>query len=296
MGTAESDPEAQSENAAFRQGLQDLGWTDGRDVQIAYRWAAGNVDRMRTYARELMALQPDAVLAVTTPVVAALLRETHTIPIVFVRVSDPVGSGFVPNLANPGGNVTGFTNFEPSIAGKWLELLKEIAPRVAHVTVLFNPATAPGGGLYFLRLVEAAAPSFAVKVRAGRVHDVAEIERVVAAVADDPNGGLISLPDIFLAVHRKLTIELTARYRVPTIYQYRYFTASGGLISYGPDVTDQYARAAAYVDRILKGAKPSDLPVQAPVKFELAINLKTAKTIGLDVPPMLLARADKVIE
>jgi putative ABC transport system substrate-binding protein len=295
MGTAEGDPEAQSEIAAFRQEFQKLGWT-GRNVQMAYRWAAGDADQMRTFARELVGPQPDAVLAVTTPAVAALLRETRTIPIVFVRVSDPVGSGFVPNLANPGGNVTGFTNFEPSIAGKWLELLKEIAPRVARVTLLFNPATAPGGGMHFMRLVEAAAPSFAVEVSAGRVHDVADIERVVAAVAREPNGGLVSLPDIFVTVHRELTIELTARYRVPTVYQYRYFVARGGLMSYGPDVIDQYARAALYVDRILKGAKPADLPVQAPVKFELTINLKTAKALGLTIPESFLPRADEVID
>jgi putative ABC transport system substrate-binding protein len=294
-GTAESDPEGQSEIAAFRKGLQDFGWTDSRNVHIAYRWAAGDADRMRTFARELLALRPDAVLAVTTPAVAALLRETRTIPIVFIRVSDPVASGFVANLANPGGNVTGFTNFEISIAGKWLELLKEIAPRVTRVTVMFNPATAPYGS-YFFRLVEAAAPSFAMEVSAGHVHDVAEIERVVAAVARDPNGGLINLPDIFLAVHREVTIGLTARYRVPTIYQYRYFVTSGGLISYGPDVIDQYRRAAWYVDRILKGAKPADLPVQAPVKFELAINLQTAKALGLRVPWFLQQRADEVIE
>ena len=295
-GTAESDPEGQSEVAAFRDGLKDLGWAGGRNVQMAYRWAAGDADRMRIFARELVALQPDAVLAITTPVVAALLRETRTVPIVFVRVSDPVARGFVPNLANPGGNVTGFTNFETSIAGKWLELLKEIAPRITRVTVMFNPATAPGGGSYFLRLLEAAAPSFAVEVSAGRVHDVAEIEHVVAAAARDPNGGLINMPDIFLAVHRELTIELTARYRVPTIYQYRYFVTSGGLISYGPDVIDQHRRAASYVDRILKGAKPADLPVQAPVKFELVINLKTAKALGLDVPLHLQQRADEVVE
>jgi putative ABC transport system substrate-binding protein len=295
MGPAESDPEGQSEIVAFRQGLQKLGWT-GRNVRIAYRWAAGDADRMRTFASELIALKPDAVLAVTTPAVAALLGETRSIPIVFVRVADPIRSGFVNSLAHPGGNVSGFSNFESSLAGKWLQLLKEIAPRVARVTVMFNPVTAPSGGLDFLRLVEAAAPSLAVEVSAARVHDVAEIERVVAAVAREPNGGLINLPDIFLVVHRELIIELTARYRVPTVYQYRYFTASGGLMSYGPDVIDQYAQAASYVDRILKGEKPADLPVQAPTKYELVVNLKTAKALGLDVPPLLQQRADEVIE
>ena len=296
MGPAENDPEAQSEITAFRRALQDLGWTGDRNVRIAYRWAAGDSDRMRTFAKELVALQPDVILAANTPVVAALLRETRTIPIVFVRVADPIGDGFVPNLARPSGNVTGFAFFEPSLLTKWLGLLKEITPRITRVTAMFNPATAPSGGLHFLRLAEAAAPSLAVELDAGPVHDVAEIERVVAAVAREPNGGLINLPDVFLNVHRELIIELTTRYRVPAIYQYRYFVTGGGLISYGPDVIDQYVRAASYVDRILKGEKPADLPVQAPTKYELVINLKTAKALGLDVPPMLLGRADEVIE
>ena len=295
MGPAESDPEAQSEVAAFRQGLQKLGWT-GRSIRIAYRWAAGDANRMRTLARELVALQPDAIFAVTTPAVAALLGETRTIPIVFARVGDPVGSGFVSNLAKPDGNVTGFSNFEPSLAGKWLQLLKEIVPGVARVTLMFNPVTTPGGGSDFLRFTEAAASSIGIEVKAARVHDVAEIERAIVAVAGEANGGLINLPDVFLVVHRELTVELTARHRVPTIYQYRYFASSGGLMSYGPDVIDQYTRAAEYIDRILKGAKPADLPVQAPTKYELVINLRTAKALGLDVPPMLLARADEVIE
>jgi putative ABC transport system substrate-binding protein len=295
MGPAESDPEAQSEVAAFRQGLQKLGWT-GRNVRIAYRWAAGDANRMRTLARELVALQPDAIFAVTTPAVAALLGETRTVPIVFVRVSDPVGSGLVGSLAKPDGNVTGFMNFEPSLAGKWLQLLKEIVPGVARVTLMFNPATAPSGGSDFLRFAEAAASSMGIEVTAARVHDVAEIERVIAAVAAEANGGLINLPDIFLAVHRALTIELTARHRVPTIYQYRYFASSGGLMSYGPDVIDQYGRAAEYIDRLLKGAKPADLPVQVPTKYEMVINLKTAKALGLNVPLHLQQLADEVIE
>jgi ABC-type uncharacterized transport system substrate-binding protein len=296
MGPAESDPEGQSEITAFRRGLQNLGWTGGRDVRIAYRWAGGDTDRMQTFAKELMALQPDVILAATSPVVAALLRESSTVPIVFVRVADPIDSGFVSNLARPGGNVTGFAFFEPSLLTKWLGLLKEIAPGIAGVTAMFNPATAPGGGLHFLRLAEAAAPSIAVELKAGPVHDVAEIERVIAALAQAPAGGLMPLPDIFLNVHRELIIELSTRYRVPTIYQYRYFATGGGLVSYGPDVVDQYVRAASYVDRILKGEKPADLPVQAPTKYELVINLKTAKALGLEVPPTLLARADEVIE
>jgi putative ABC transport system substrate-binding protein len=293
MGPAESDPQGQSEMTAFRQGLQVLGWT-GRNVRIAYRWADGDVNRMRTFARELIALQPDAILAVTTPVLAALVDETRTVPIVFVRVSDPLG--FVDSLAKPSGNVTGFSNFQPSLAGKWIQLLKEIAPPIVRVTIMFNPATTPNGGLDFLRFAETAAPSAGVQVSAARVNDAADIERVIAAVAREGNGGVINLPDVFLVVHRKLTIELTARHRVPTLYQYRYFVTSGGLISYGTDVLDQYIKAADYMDRILKGAKLSDLPVQNPTKYELVINLKTAETLGLTIPPALLARADEVIE
>ena len=243
-----------------------------------------------------MALRPDVVLATTTPVVAALLRESRSVPIVFLRVSDPVDSGFVHNLPTPGGNVTGFANFEPSLATKWLGLLKEIAPHITRATAMFDPATAPGGGSHFLRLAEAAAPSLAVELNAGPVHDVAEIERVVADVAREPNGGLMTLPDVFLNVHRELIVELTTRYRMPANYTYRYFVTGGGLISYGPDVIDQYVRAASYVDRILKGEKPADIPVQAPTKYELVINLKRAEALGLKVSPTLLSRADEVIE
>jgi putative tryptophan/tyrosine transport system substrate-binding protein len=295
LGPAENDPEAQSEIAAFRQGLQKLGWT-GRNVRIAYRWAAGDANRMQTAARELVALQPDAILAVTTPAVAALLGETRTVPIVFARVSDPVASGFVRNLAKPDGSVTGFTNFEPSLAGKWLQLLKDVVPSIARVTLMFNPATAPGGGSDFVRFAEAAASSMGIEVKTARVHDVAEIERAIAAVAGDANGGLINLPDVFLIAHREMTIELTARHRVPTIYQYRYFASSGGLMSYGIDVIDQYTRAAEYIDRILKGAEPANLPVQSPTKYELVINLKTAKALGLEIPRDLLLVADEVTE
>jgi ABC-type uncharacterized transport system substrate-binding protein len=296
MGPAETDPEGQSEITAFRRGLQSLGWTGGRDVRISYRWAGGDTDRMQTFAKELMALQPDVILATTTPVVAALLRESRTVPVVFVRVADPINSGFVSNWARPGGNVTGFAFFEPSLLTKWLGLLKEIAPGIARVTAMFNPATTSGAGLNFLRLAEAAAPSTAVELQAGPVHDVVEIERVIAALAQAPGGGLMLLPDIFLNVHRELIIELTARYRVPALYYYRYFATGGGLVSYGPDVVDQYVRAASYVDRILKGEKAAELPVQAPTKYELVTNLKTAKSLGLDVPQSLLARADEVIE
>jgi putative ABC transport system substrate-binding protein len=295
MGPAENDPEAQSEIAAFRQGLQKLGWT-GRNVRIAYRWAAGDANRMQTAARELVALQPDVILAVATPAVTALLGETRTIPIVFARVADPVASGFVHNLAKPDGNATGFSNLEPPLAGKWLQLLKDVVPSIARVTLMFNPATAPGGGSGYLRFAEAAASSMGIEVKTALVHDVAEIERAIVAVAGNANGGLINLPDVFLVTHRELTIELTARHRVPTIYQYRYFVSSGGLMSYGIDVIDQYTKAAEYIDRILKGAKPADLPVQGPTKYELVINLKTAKALGLEIPRDLLLVADEVIE
>jgi putative tryptophan/tyrosine transport system substrate-binding protein len=295
-GNAENDPQAQAEIAVFRQGLQRLGWTGG-NVRIAYRWGDGDANRMRTFARELIALQPDAVLAVTTPAVRALVDETRTVPIVFVRVADPVGDGFLDTIARPKGNVTGFSAIQPSIAGKWLQLLKEIAPNVTLVNVMFNPTTAPfRGGLDFFRVTEAAAQSVGVKVNATPVHDVAEIERVIAAMAEDSKGGLICVPDVFLNVHRDLIIELTARYRVPAVYLFRYFVASGGLISYGNVALDQFAQAAEYIDRILKSAKLTDLPVQAPTKYELVINLNTAKALGLTVSQTLLARADEVIE
>ena len=293
---AESDAEAQAQVTAFREGLQQLGWTAGRNVQFEYRWTAGEVGRIRTFAKELVELQPDVILARTTPVTAALLQETRTIPIAFVVVSDPIGEGFVASLARPGGNVTGFTNVEASLGGKWLELLKGIAPRVDRVAVMFNPKTAPGGGLYYLRLVEDAAESIAVKVIAAPVQDAAEIERAIDTFTREPNGSLLVLPDVTAAVHRELIIALAARHRLPAVYNNRYYVTSGGLVSYGVDLVDLYRRAAAYVDRILKGAKPSDLPIQAPTKFELVFNLKAAKAIGLTIPVPFLLRADEVIE
>src|SRR5262249_8094675 len=251
----------------------------------------------RTAARELITLHPDAVLAVTTPAVRALAEESSTIPVVYVRVADPFGDGFVDSAAKPTGNVTGFSSLELSIAGKWLQLLKEIAPGVARATFMFNPATSPyKGGSDFLRVTEAAGLSLGVKVSAAPIHDVADIDRVIAASASEGNGGLISAPDIFLVAHRDVTIKLAAHYRVPTIYQSRYFAADGGLISYASDVFDQYARAAEYIDRTLKGTKPADLPAPAPTKYELVINLKTAKALGLDVPLHLQQLADEVIE
>ena len=292
---AESDPVAQVRVVAFRDKLQKLGWTEGRNIRIDYRWAAGDREAMQRFAKELVALQPDLIFSVNTPTTAALLQQTHTIPIVFAVVTDPVGSGFVASLPRPGGNATGFTLMEPTMAGKWLELLKEIAPRAARVAFLFNPATAPYAD-YYLNPFRAAAASFAVEAIAAPVHDTSELESVVAAQAREPNGGLIAMPDSFTTAHRVEITSLAVRYHLPAVYPYRYFTEVGGLLSYGSDQLDDYLRAASYVDRILKGAKPSGLPVQAPVKFELTINLKTAKALGLTLPPTLLARADEVIE
>ncbi len=296
MGYAESDREGQAFVAAFREGLQKLGWTEGRNIRIETRWAApADAESRQRFAKELVALQPDLIFSNNTPTTAALLRHTRTIPIVFASVSDPVGSGFVASFARPGGNVTGFTNIEPTMAGKWLELLKEIAPRVARVAFLFNPESAPYTDNY-LKPFKAAAASFAVEAIAAPVRSTSELESVVAALAREPNGGLVLVTDSFLTAHRAEITSLAARYRLPAVYPYRFFTEVGGLLSYGNDQPDSYRRAATYVDRILKGAKPSELPVQAPVKFELVINLKTAKALGLDVPFQLQQRADEVIE
>jgi putative ABC transport system substrate-binding protein len=273
--------------------LQQLGWTVGRNLQIDYRWGAGDADRGRRYAAELVALVPDVILAGGGSVVGPLLQVARNVPIVFVNAVDPVGAGFVDSLAQPGGHVTGFTLFEYSISAKWLELLKEIAPRVTRAAVIRNEAF-PGGNAQFA-VIQAAAPSFGVEVRPVGVHDAPEIERAVTAFARSSNGGLI-VTAVPLAVHRELIVALAARHRLPAVYSFRYYATSGGLISYGPDTTDPYRRAAGYVDRILKGEKPADLPVQAPTKYELVINLKTAKALGLDVPPTLLARSDEVIE
>ena len=296
MAYAESDREGQACVAAFREGLQKLGWAEGRNIRIDTRWATpGDAEAMQRFAKELVALQPDLILSQSTPTTAALLQQTRTIPIVFANVSDPVGSGFVASFPRPGGNVTGFTNIEPTMAGKWLELLKEIAPRVDRVAFLFNPATAPYAE-YYLNPFKAAAASFAVEAIAAPVRDTSELESVVAAQAREPNGGLIVMPDTFTSAHRVEITSLAARYRLPAVYPFRFFTELGGLLSYGNDLPDNFRRAATYVDRILKGAKPSELPVQAPVKFELVINLKTAKALGLDVPLQLQQRADEVIE
>ena len=296
MGYAESDLDAQAWYAAFREELQKLGWTEGRNTQIDTRWATpADAGSMRRFAKELVALQPDLFLSSTTPTTTALLQQTRTIPIVFAIVADPIGSGFVASFARPGGNVTGFIFTEPTMAGKWLELLKEIAPRVARVAMLFNPASATYAE-YWLNPFKAAAASFAIEPIAAPVRDRSELESVVAAQAREPNGGLIAMPDSFTDAHRAEITSLAARYRLPAVYPFRFFVEVGGLLSYGVDRTDNFRRAATYADRILKGEKPSELPVQAPFKYELVINLKTAKALGLDVPLHLQQLADEVIE
>ena len=289
------DPEEQARLAAFVQGLQELGWTEGRNVRIDYRWAAADADRSRTYAAELVALAPDVIVAAGSQSVAALEQTTRTVPIVFASVVDPVGAGYVTRLARPGGNATGFTAFEYSLSGKWLELLKEIAPNLTRIAILRDPALAAGIGQF--AVIQAMAPaSFGVELSPIDVRDAGEMERDVAAFARETKGGLIVTASSAALIHRELIIMLAARHRLPAVYPFRNFVTSGGLISYGPDPTDQFRRAAGYVDRILKGEKAADLPVQAPTEYELAINLKTAKALGLTVPPLLLARADQVIE
>jgi len=294
MAQAADDPEYQNRVAAFLQGLEQLGWTDGRNVRIDYRWGAGDAGRIRRYAGELVALAPDVILATGTSTVAPLQQATHTVPIVFVNVVDPVGAGFVASLAQPGGNATGFTLFEYTTSGKWLELLKEIAPGVTRAAVIRDATQ--GSGTSQFAVIQAVAPSFGVEVRPVDARDAGEIERGITAFARGSNGGLIVLASALAIIHRQLIITVAARHRLPAVYAYRFFVTGGGLISYGPDSIDPYRRAAGYVDRILKGEKPADLPVQAPTKYELVINLKTAKTLGLDVPPTLLARANEVIE
>ena len=295
MGYAESDAEGQAYVAIFREGLQKLGWAEDRNFQIDIRWATSDPEAVQRLAKELVALQPDVILSPTTPTTAALLQQTRTIPIIFAIVSDPVGSGFIASFAKPGGNVTGFIILEPTLAGKWLELLKEIAPRIARVALLFNPATAPYAE-YYLNPFKAAAASFAVEAIVAPVHDMSELESAVGVQAREPNGALIVIPDSFMTTHRAEITSLAARHRLPAVYPFRHYTEIGGLLSYGNDQRDNFRRAATYADRILKGEKPSELPIQAPVKFELVINLKTAKTLGLTVPPTLLSRADAVIE
>jgi putative ABC transport system substrate-binding protein len=295
MSYAESDREGQVLVAQFQKGLQKLGWAEGRNIRFDYRWAALDAELMQRFAKELTALRPDLIFSHNTPTTAAMLQQTRIIPIIFAVVADPVGSGFVESLPQPGGNVTGFINLEPTMAGKWLELLKEIAPRVTRVAFLFNPITAPFYEIY-MKPFKAAAVSFALEAIAAPVHDISELESIVAAQAREPNGGLIAMPDSFLNAHRMEITSLAARYRLPTVYPYRHFAEVGGLLSYGSDPSDNFRRAAIYADRILRGAKPNELPVQIPFKFELVINLKIAKELGLDVPFLLQQRADEVIE
>jgi len=294
MPLAADDSIAQARNAAFIQGLQQLGWTVGQNVQIEYRWSGGSDEVTRKYASELAALEPEVILASGSAAAGPLLQVTRLVPIVFAIVPDPVGAGFVESLARPGGNATGFVSFDYNIAGKWVELLKEIAPGVARAAVLRDPAITGGIGQW--GAVQTAAPSFGLDVSPLNLRDAAEIERAVATFARSPNGGLIVTGSALSNIHRNLIITLAARHKLPAVYFERFFVTAGGLISYGPDFLDQYRRAASYVDRILKGEKAADLPVQTPIKFELVINLKTAKALGLDVPPTLLARADEVIE
>jgi putative ABC transport system substrate-binding protein len=288
------DPEAQARNAAFLQALQESGWTVGRNVRIDYRWGGGDPDQMRRYATELAALAPDVILATGSPTIIALQQAGVRVPIVFVAVIDPVGAGFVDSLARPGGNVTGFTTHEYGTSAKFLELLKEIAPRVTRVAV-FRDTTSPAGTAQ-LAAIQTAALSSGMELRPVSVRNAGEIEHAITAFAREMNGGLIVPASGLAIVHRELILELAARHRLPSVYPYRFYATDGGLISYGPDIADQFRRAAGYVDRILKGKKPAELPVQVSTRYELVINLKTARALGLDVPPTLLARADEVIE
>jgi len=294
MPYAANDPQVQARNAAFLQGLQQLGWSVGNNVQIDYRWTAGNEEDTRKYAAELVALAPDVIFTSGSAGTGPLQRATRTVPIVFVNTPDPVGAGFVDSLARPGGNMTGFTPYEYGIGAKWLEVLKQVAPSVTRVAVVRDPAITAGIGLW--GAIQSAAPSFGVELRPVDVRDAGEIERALAAFARSPNGGLILTGSALAIVHRDLIIGLAARNRLPAVYYERFFAATGGLISYGSDNIEAFRLAAGYVDRILKGEKPADLPVQAPTKYELVINLKTAKALGLTVPDSLLALADEVIE
>jgi putative ABC transport system substrate-binding protein len=293
MGTSENDPESAQRIAAFREVLGKGGWSEGGNVAIDFRWGGGDPVRMRVLAKELIGATPDIVVAESTPATAALRQETSTIPIVFFAVADPVGRGFVASFPRPGGNVTGFTTTEPTMAGKWLGLLKEIAPRTGRVAAIFNPQTHSG---QYWRSIETAAPTHGVEFAKSPVHGASEIERAVKALANEPNGSLIVMPDSFTLAHRELIVALSAQYRLPSIYAFRVFPRTGGLISYGIDLVEGYRNAASYVDRILKGENPGNLPIQAPTKFELVINLKTARALDLVVPLTLQAIADEVIE
>ena len=297
MGVAE-DPEGRSRVATFQEGLQTLGWTEGVNLRTQVRWSAGDPERAKTYAAELVATGPQAILSNSAPATRAIKEVTASVPVVFTQVNDPVGQGFVTNLARPEGNITGFLNFEPAMGGKWLELLKEARPALSHVGVLYSEATAQrgsGGGVY-LSSIRSFAPVVKVEIVPAPVRDAAEIDGAIAKVAQSATPGLIVLPDIFNTVHRESIGNAAIRHQLPSVYPYRYFVAGGGLMSYGIEVADLYKRAASYVDRILRGAKPADLPVQAPAKFELVVNRKAATALGVEFPPSILARADQVIE
>jgi putative tryptophan/tyrosine transport system substrate-binding protein len=295
MSVVPDDPAGDADIAALRQGLDELGWMDGRNVSLHVRWPGGDVERVRALAKELVELKPDVLVARSTPTTMALRNETDAIPIVFVNISEPVESGLAQTLARPGGNVTGFTNFESSIGGKWLQLLKEVDPRISRVGLLYNPQTAPFAGA-FLRSVQSAAPMLSVQAVGLQVETAADIETALAAFAREGGGSLVAIPDSFTTEHRHLIIALAARYRLPAVYAISSATRSGGLISYSVDTRDTMRRAAGYIDRILKGAKPADLPVQLPTQFSLSVNLKAAKALGLEFPPSLVATADEVIE
>ena len=296
MGYGKDDPEARARIAALREGLEQAGWSEGRSIQIEIRYAAGVPAQFHDLAKELTDLNPDVIIADTTASAAALVRATHSIPIIFVSVTDPIGNGYVKNLAHPGANITGFTNFEFAMSGKWLEVLKDISPGVERVAVVFNPETAAGRGSFFLEPIKASAPSFAVKIFPAPVNNDADIESVIAEFARNPNSGLIVTLDAFTAVHRDAIIAQAAARGLPSVYPLGHYVVAGGLVSYGVDASDLHRRAASYVDRIIRGAKPADLPIQQPTKFNLVVNLKTAHALGLTVPPTLLSRADEVIE
>ena len=294
VGAIADDPDGRARSAAFLQALEQSGWTDGRNIRIDHRWGAGDAENIRKYAAELVALAPDVILASGTTSMAPLLQATRTVPIVFVQITDPVGAGFVDSLARPGGNVTGFTNFEYGLSAKWLELLKEIAPSLTRAAVLRDASNSAGTGQF--GAIQSVAPSVGVEVSPVNLRDASEIERAIAAFARSSTGGLIITASPLSVVHRALIIGLAARHKLPAVYYRKVYTADGGLISYGPDLIDEHRKAAGYVDRILRGEKPADLPVQAPTRYELVINLKTAKALGLQVPDSVLARADEVIE
>jgi putative tryptophan/tyrosine transport system substrate-binding protein len=295
MALPESDPEAKPRVKAFEKGLQDWGWVKEQNLLIDYRWIGADITQTQSHAAEIVRSAPELVIANSTPVLAALRQETRTIPLVFVQVIDPVTRGFVATLARPGGNITGFTNFEFPMGSKWVEILKEVAPVIGRVATIYNPETAPYGEEFF-RQIKAAGSSLTIEATDAQVRQPGDLQRTIAEIAAKPHGGLIVIPDRFTSVHRNLIVWLATQHRLPAIYPFRYFAVSGGLISYGVDSLDIFRRSASYVDRILKGESPGELPVQAPTKFELVINLKAAKSLGIDLPPMLLARADEVIE